>query len=69
MVGRSSESLTALGDQHLPAWGLLVEQRCKLLVGRPAAGVQRRTADFLVSDFGTSNGYSVSVSYPDASRA
>jgi hypothetical protein len=32
-------------------------------------GTQRCTAGFLVSDFRISNGYSVSVSHPGASRA
>ena len=69
MVGRSSESLTALGDQHLSPWGLLLSSAASSLsVGRQR-GVQRCTAGFLVSDFRISNGYSVSVSHPGASRA
>ena len=51
MVGRSSESLTALGDQHLSPWGLLLSSAASSLsVGRQR-GVQRCRAGFLVSDF------------------
>jgi hypothetical protein len=48
--------------EHPSSWRLLVEQYCDLVEGQPTDGVQRCTADFLVSNFRISNGYSVSVS-------
>jgi hypothetical protein len=69
-AGRSSGSLIALGDEHLRLGGLLVEQRCELLIGRLAAVPRQRIADLLIVQI-SEPGYrnSVSLLYPDACRA